>query len=128
MTRFPWSRRSAARLALAFGGMMMLPLGVHAEPAPPQCPAAGELARVDRLKAIGTDVILMDLQFAPRVIEKADAEAMVNLIATAAKRDNVDLFRRFALMRDWMLGRHISFRESLAPDGLHMNDWSYGCL
>ena len=83
---------------------------------------------IRRLKALGTDVILMDLQFAPRVIEKADAETMVNLIATAAKRDNVDLFRRFALMRDWSLARHISFHESLAPDGLHMNDWSYGCM
>jgi acyl-CoA thioesterase I len=83
---------------------------------------------VGRLRAIGSDVILMDLQFAPRVIEKADAEAMVDLIAAEAKRDNVDLFRRFALMRDWAVVRHISFRQSLAPDGLHMNDWSYGCM
>jgi acyl-CoA thioesterase I len=81
-----------------------------------------------RLKAIDTDVILMDLQFAPRVIEKADAEAMVALITAAAKRDNVDLFRRFAVMRDWTEARHISFQQSLAPDGLHLNDWSYGCV
>jgi acyl-CoA thioesterase I len=81
-----------------------------------------------RLKAIGTDVILIDLQFAPRVIEKADAEPMVNLIAAAAKRDNVDLFRRFAVMRDWSEARHILFQQSLAADGLHMNDWSYGCM
>jgi acyl-CoA thioesterase-1 len=83
---------------------------------------------LDRLKAIGSDVILMDLQFAPRVIEKADAEPMVGLISTVAKRDNVDLFRRFALMRDWSQARHISFQQSVAPDGLHMNDWSYGCM
>jgi len=81
-----------------------------------------------RLKALGIDVILIDLQFAPRVIEKADAEPMVNLIAAAAKRDNVDLFRRFAVMREWSETRHISFQQSLAPDGLHLNDWSYGCM
>jgi acyl-CoA thioesterase-1 len=81
-----------------------------------------------RLKALGADIILMDLQFAPRVIERGDAEPMVNLIAAAAKRDNVDLFRRFALMRDWSQARHISFQQSVAPDGLHMNDWSYGCM
>jgi lysophospholipase L1-like esterase len=81
-----------------------------------------------RLKAIGADVILMDLQFAPRVIEKADAESMVALIAVAAKRHNVDLFRRFAVMRDWSELRHISFQQSLSPDGLHLNDWSYGCV
>jgi acyl-CoA thioesterase I len=81
-----------------------------------------------RLKAIGADVILMDLQFAPRVIEKADADSMVALIAAAAKRNHVDLFRRFAVMRDWTEARHISFQQSLAPDGLHLNDWSYGCV
>jgi acyl-CoA thioesterase I len=81
-----------------------------------------------RLKAIGADVILMDLQFAPRVLEKADAEPMVALIAAAAKRENVDLFRRFAVMRDWTEARHISFQQSLAPDGLHLNDWSYSCV
>ena len=81
-----------------------------------------------RLKAIGTDVILMDLQFAPRVLDKPDAEPMVGLIGTIAKRDNVDLFRRFAVMRDWSQARHISFQQSVAPDGLHMNDWSYGCM
>jgi len=90
--------------------------------------AAGIHEGVARLKAIGIDVILVDLQFAPRVIEKADAEPMVNLIAAAAKRDNVDLFRRFAVMREWSETRHISFQQSLAADGLHLNDWSYGCM
>src|SRR6266536_5150957 len=79
---------------------------------------------VARLKAIGIDVILIDLQFAPRVIEKADAAPMVGLISAVAKRDNVDLFRRFAVMREWSETRHVSFQQSLAPDGLHMNDWS----
>ena len=40
----------------------------------------------------------------------------------------VDLFRRFSVMRNWSQARHISFQQSLAPDGLHLNDWSYGCL
>ena len=90
--------------------------------------AAGIHEGVARLKAMGIDVVLVDLQFAPRVIEKADAEPMVNLIAAAAKRDNVDLFRRFAVMREWSEARHILFQQSVAPDGLHMNDWSYGCM
>jgi lysophospholipase L1-like esterase len=83
---------------------------------------------IARIKAIGADVILMDLQFAPRVVEKADAQPMVGLISAVAKRQNVDLFHRFAVMRHWTETRRISFRQSLAPDGLHMNDWSYGCL
>ena len=83
---------------------------------------------IARLKALGTDVILMDLQFAPQVVAKPDAATMVKLIAATAKRDNVDLFQRYAVMRDWSLARHISFAQSIAPDGLHLNDWSYACV
>jgi acyl-CoA thioesterase I len=81
-----------------------------------------------RLKAIGADVILIDPQFAPRVIEKGEAKHMVELMAAAAERENVDLFRRFGVMRYWNGTRHISFQQSIGPDGLHMNDWSYGCM
>jgi acyl-CoA thioesterase-1 len=83
---------------------------------------------VGQLKAIGADVILIDPQFAPRVIEKPDSEQMVALIAAVAKRQSIDLFRRFAVMRYWREVRHVAFARSLAPDGLHMNDWSYGCM
>ena len=83
---------------------------------------------VGQLKAIGADVILIDPQFAPRVIEKVDSEQMVALIAATARRQNIDLFRRFAVMRYWREVRHVAFARSLAPDGLHMNDWSYGCM
>ena len=83
---------------------------------------------INRLKAIGTDVILIGPQFAPRVIEKSDAENMVALITAAAKREKVNVFRRFAVMRYWSETRHVSFQQSVSPDGLHMNDWSYGCM
>jgi acyl-CoA thioesterase I len=83
---------------------------------------------VGRLKAIGADVILIDPQFAPRLIEKPDTEQMVALIAATGKRQNVDLFHRFAVMRYWREVRHVAFTRFLAPDDLHMNDWSYGCI
>ena len=81
-----------------------------------------------RLKAIRADVILLDPQYAPKVIAKADAEGMVAQIAATAKEQSVDLFRRFALMRRWHQAEHMPFDAFVAPDGLHMNDWSYGCL
>jgi acyl-CoA thioesterase I len=83
---------------------------------------------IARIKAIGADVVLIDPQFAPKVIVKADAEEMVNLISAAAKRDSVDLFPRFAVMRGWHDQEAIPFETFLSPDLLHMNDWSYGCL
>jgi hypothetical protein len=83
---------------------------------------------IARIKAIGADVVLIDPQFAPKVTVKPDAEEMVNLISAAAKRDSVDLFPRFALMRGWHDQEAIPFEAFLSPDLLHMNDWSYGCL
>ncbi|HEY6254179.1 MAG TPA: SGNH/GDSL hydrolase family protein [Xanthobacteraceae bacterium] len=81
-----------------------------------------------RLRAIHADVILLDPQYAPRVLAKPDAEAMVAQIAAIAKEQSVDLFRRFALMKRWYQSDHMPFDAFVSPDGLHMNDWSYGCL
>ncbi len=81
-----------------------------------------------RLKAIGADVVLIDPQFAPKVIAKRDSERMVSLISLAAKEANIDLFPRFAVMRDWRDHQGLPFETFLSPDGLHMNDWSYACL
>ena len=53
---------------------------------------------------------------------------MVELIAGIAKRENVDLFRRFEVMRHWRDVDHLGFETFVSPDGLHMNDWSYSCL
>lgn len=83
---------------------------------------------VARLKEKGVDVVLMDPQFAPRFIAKADAERMVALISMAAKMDNVGVFHRFMVMRHWSEVEHIPFETFLSPDGLHLNDWSYGCV
>jgi acyl-CoA thioesterase I len=81
-----------------------------------------------KIRAAGADVVLMDPQFAPKVIVKAEAEQMVELIAATAKAEDVDLFRRFEVMKRWRDDDHMGFESFVAPDGLHMNDWSYGCL
>jgi lysophospholipase L1-like esterase len=81
-----------------------------------------------RLKATGADIILIDPQYAPKVITKPNAEGMVSLIATAAKAEHVCIFHRYELMRQWVEVDGLSFQAFLSSDGLHMNDWSYGCL
>jgi lysophospholipase L1-like esterase len=83
---------------------------------------------IRRLKAAGADVVLIDPQYAPRVIAKADAEGMVRLIAATAKLGDVDLIQRFAMMRWWRDHEHMEFAEFVTPDNLHMNDWGYACL
>jgi acyl-CoA thioesterase I len=84
------------------------------------------LARLRRTRA---DVVIVDPQFAPRVIAKGEAtDAAVAHLAAVAGREKVGLFRRYALMRHWREVDGVPFETSVAPDGLHMNDWSYACF
>jgi acyl-CoA thioesterase-1 len=83
---------------------------------------------VARIKALGADVILIDAQFAPRVLAKPENEQMLSLLADTAKETRIGLFPRFAVMRRWREIQHIPFEAFLSPDSLHMNDWSYACI
>jgi acyl-CoA thioesterase I len=81
-----------------------------------------------RLKAVRADIVLIDPQYAPRVIAKPDVEAMVALLASVAHKQKVDLFPRFAMMRRWREVDGLPFEQFVSPDGLHLNDWSYACF
>jgi acyl-CoA thioesterase I len=83
---------------------------------------------VARLKAAATDIVMLDPQFTPKVIVKPETDAMVAQIAATAKEENIDLFRRYSLMKRWFEVDHLPFEAFTSPDGLHMNDWSYACL
>ena len=74
------------------------------------------------------NIVLINPQFAPRVIAKSDAEATVGLISAVAKEQKVGLFNRFAMMRRWRETDRLPFDAFVSPVGLHMNDWSYACL
>jgi acyl-CoA thioesterase I len=91
---------------------------------------AGLLIRdgVRMLKQAGADVVLVDPQFAPKVIAKPGVETLVDMIAAAGKEGNVGVFHRFAVMRHWREAQNIGFDTFVSPDELHMNDWSYGCI
>jgi acyl-CoA thioesterase I len=82
---------------------------------------------IAELKKTGADVVLIDLQYAPKVLAKAETPGMVDQIALTARDENVDLFRRFDVMRDWYASQHLSFEVFVSHDGLHMNDWGYAC-
>lgn len=80
---------------------------------------------VSWLKGLETDVILMDLQYAPILLQKQeqDARLMVSLISSVAGTAEVNLFPRFALMRQWE-DDGIAPDAMFAPDGLHQTDFS----
>jgi acyl-CoA thioesterase-1 len=83
---------------------------------------------IRQIKSIGADVVLIDPQYAPKLLAKPQLEEMVDLIAFTAQHERVHLFRRFALMRHWHDVEGTPFEAFLSGDGLHMNDWSYDCL
>jgi lysophospholipase L1-like esterase len=83
---------------------------------------------VSLLKQSGADVVLMDMQYAPRVIERRSYAAMEQLIAEIAHHTGVGLFRRFALMQYWRAAQQPESPRMIGADGLHMTDAGYGCL
>ena len=72
--------------------------------------------------------MLIDPQFAPKVIVKEGVASTVELIATTAKEEDVDLFPRFNLMKHWSEVDHVAFERFVSPDGLHLNDWGYAWM
>jgi hypothetical protein len=90
---------------------------------------------VDHLRKCKADVILMDLQYAPALLDEKQANPppsqMLDLIATAAGKLNVGLFRRFEIMKYWHTVGQVSFEQIISnfdANWLHQNDWSYDCI
>jgi len=81
------------------------------------------------IRSHGIDLVLMDLQYSPRVNSDPDVGRMLQWFDRMAQRDSVPVFRRYELMRQWAERVGPSYPSLLiAPDGLHLNDDSYGCL
>jgi acyl-CoA thioesterase-1 len=83
---------------------------------------------ISRLKATKADVILMDPQFAPRVIARPTHLFIVDSISAVAHDMNVAVFRRFAVMKHLISSGQYKMEDIISSDGLHMNDVSYSCI
>jgi acyl-CoA thioesterase I len=83
---------------------------------------------VASMKEDGIDVVLMDLQYAPRVLARPAWGQMERVIEEIAHGSHVGLFRRFEIMQEWDHTQQLAPAAMIGPDGLHMTDASYGCL
>jgi acyl-CoA thioesterase-1 len=83
---------------------------------------------IARLKASHMDVILMDPQYAPRMLERPRHKAIVDTIGRVANDSKVAVFQRFAMMRHWVTSGKYRMEEIISRDQLHMNDASYHCI
>ena len=82
---------------------------------------------IAQIQESGADVVLMDLQYAPKVLAKPGYAAMETVIAEAAQRAHVGRFRRFEIMQHWQASSE-DRAWMVGADGLHMTDRGYACL
>ncbi|MEH2504534.1 lysophospholipase L1-like esterase [Bradyrhizobium sp. AZCC 1578] len=84
---------------------------------------------IARIQAAGSDVVLIDPQYSPRVNEHAEsAGKMMKLLNKTAELRKVGIFPRFAVMKDWHERQAIPIENFVIADGLHMSDWGYACF
>ncbi|NOJ41891.1 SGNH/GDSL hydrolase family protein [Bradyrhizobium australiense] len=84
---------------------------------------------ITRIQAVGSDVVLIDPQYSPRVNEHAEsAGKMMKLLNKTAELRKVGVFPRFAVMKDWHERQAIPIENFVIADGLHMSDWGYACF
>jgi acyl-CoA thioesterase I len=78
-----------------------------------------------------TDVILMDMQYAPALFldnKEKDTRNLVAMISAVARRAGVNLFRRFALMERWVTVDEIDWPTLIGSDGLHQTEFATHCV
>ena len=83
---------------------------------------------IARLQAARIDVILMDPQYAPRILGRPLHKAIVDTIREVGNDLQVAVFRRFAVMRHWVTSGQYRTEDIISYDQLHMNDTSYNCI
>jgi acyl-CoA thioesterase I len=83
---------------------------------------------IDAVQAAGADLILLDQQYYPGIRDLARYERFVGRVRTAAAREQVPLFSRYALMKEWAARPGDVLGAMLAADGFHMGDRGYDCI
>ena len=76
----------------------------------------------------GIDILLMSPQFAPRFESVTNRMTFINHLHAVAEREQVPVFHRYEVMKHWIKSGQFTNQTMINPDGLHMNDLSYGCL
>jgi acyl-CoA thioesterase I len=83
---------------------------------------------VERIREAGADVLIMNPQYAPAMLQHPRYRDTLHVLDAAAYEEDVPVFPRFALMRHWADEGQMSLKQMLARDRLHMTDVSYDCL
>jgi acyl-CoA thioesterase-1 len=81
-----------------------------------------------RLRAAGSDVVLMETQWYPRLGETSDWPGYRADLRLIAAETGTPLIQRYEMMKGWINSGLFKESDLLAADRFHMKDMSYGCL
>ncbi len=83
---------------------------------------------IGRLHGAGIDVVLMEPQWSPKLVQQANYADFVETLRTIGHAANAPVVRRFDIMKSWKASGQFVDATMLQTDSLHMRDASYACL
>lgn len=83
---------------------------------------------IERFRAMGADVVLIDQQYYPRFKKLKDGPLYLAAIRETAEALRVPMVQRFRIMEHLITTAQFTTATMLGPDQFHLNDQSYACL
>jgi acyl-CoA thioesterase I len=83
---------------------------------------------ISRLQASGSDVVLMNPQYAPALVQRPELAPVLAEVEMDARAEQVGLFSRYRIMEDWVAGGTMTLAGLIGGDGLHMSDLGHACV
>jgi lysophospholipase L1-like esterase len=76
----------------------------------------------------GSDLVIVDQQFFPRIADLRQYERYVAMVTAVASEQGVPVFSRYRLMKLWGERDPALLARMLSGDGFHMGDLGYQCM
>ena len=83
---------------------------------------------IERFRALGADVLLIDHQYYPRFAKLKNGPLYVTTMRDVAAQLGVPVVRRFAIMKHLIDSAQFTTATLLSADQFHLNDRAYDCL
>jgi lysophospholipase L1-like esterase len=83
---------------------------------------------IQRIRASGAEVVLMDLQHAPRIDNAPARDEILAMMARVGQSTGTPVFHRYRLMKAWAASLGGGYSRMVHADQLHMTDDSYHCM
>ena len=83
---------------------------------------------IRRIKAAGSDVLILDHQLAPRIEKLPNGRTYRQAMRDIAAAEGVPIVHRFEIMKHLVDTSQFSLATMLDADQFHLNDRSYACI